>query len=171
MNCSKIYKCADKLIKTFETRDPFKIAKHIGIDLKYMKLRNIKGLYTYILRNRYIVINDSIDEISARIVCAHEIGHDRFHRGLGIKTFQDEMCIPVKTANPEIEANYFAAEFLISDADLLDLLNKDYTYSQIASELEVHTELAVIKAQILNSKGHKLSIPYIPAANFLGKIG
>ncbi len=171
MNCSKICKCANELIKTFETRDPFKIATYIGIDLKYMKLQNIKGLYTYILRNRYIVINDSIDEISAKIVCAHEIGHDRFHRGLGINMFQDELCISLMKANPEIEANYFAAEFLIADSDILELLTENYTYSQIGSVLGVHTELAMIKAQILNSKGHKLFIPYVPEANFLGKIG
>lgn len=47
---------------------------------------------------------------------------------------------------------------------------ENYTYSQIACALGVHTELAMIKAQLLNSRGHKLNIPYIPRSNFLEKI-
>lgn len=170
MNCSKILKCADRLVKTYDTRDPFKIAEYLGINLHYENLKNLKGFYTYILRNRYIVINNNIDEISARIVCAHEIGHDRFHRGLGINMFQDEFCVSLKKSLPEIESNFFAAEILIPDDSFLNLAFENYTCSQIASNLGVHAELAIIKAQILNSKGYYFKIPYLPSSNFLGKI-
>ena len=170
MNCSNISKCANNLVKTYETNNPFKIAQYLGIDLKYKQLQHLKGFYTDILRNRYIVINNNIDEISARIVCAHELGHDRFHRGLGINMFQDEMCVSLKTSTPEIQANYFAAELIIPDEKFLDLVAEDYTYAQIACTLGVHTELAMIKAQLLNSRGHKLNVPYVPGANFLRKI-
>ena len=170
MNCSSISKCATNLVRTYETTDPFKIAQYLGINLEYSELQNLKGFYIYMLRNRYIVINNNIDEISARIVCAHEIGHDRFHRGLGINMFEEEMCVSLKTTTPEIQANYFAAELLISDDKFLELLSYDYTYSQIACNLGVHTELVMIKAQLLNGRGHKLNLPYVPGANFLGKI-
>ncbi|MGH4137759.1 ImmA/IrrE family metallo-endopeptidase [Clostridium sp.] len=170
MNRSSISKCANKLVKTYETNNPFKIAEYLGIDLRYEKLPHLKGFYTYILRNRYIVINNSIDEMSARIVCAHEIGHDRFHRGLKINMFQDEVCISLKSSIPEIQANYFAAELLMPDDTFLELVAQDYTYSQIACALNVHTELTIIKAQLLNNRGHKLNLPYVPGANFLGKI-
>ena len=170
MNCSYISKCANKLVKTYETNNPFKIAEYLGIDLKYVRLQHLKGFYTYILKNRYIVINSNIDEISARIVCAHELGHDRFHRGHSIKMFQDELCVSLKTSKPEIEANYFAAELLIPDDKFLELVAEEYTYSQIACTLGVHTDLAIIKAQLLNNRGHNLNVPYVPGANFLGKI-
>ena len=170
MNYLNISKCASKLIKTFETNDPFKVAEYLGIDLRFKEIKQLKGFYTHILRNRYIVINDKIDEINARTVCAHELGHDRFHKGLGTNMFQDEMCVSSKASTPEREANYFAAEFLIPDGDFFDLVAENYTYTQIASLLGVHTELAIIKAQILNNRGHKLNIPYTPLANFLGKI-
>lgn len=130
----------------------------------------INVFYTYILRNRYIVINDNIDEISAKIVCAHDIGHDRFHRGLGINIFQDEMCVSLEASTPEIESNYFAAELLIPDGNFFELAAEKYTYNHIASVLGVHTELAMIKAQILNRRGYKLNAPYVSQANFLGKI-
>jgi Zn-dependent peptidase ImmA (M78 family) len=170
MNCSNISKCANNLIKTYETNDPFKIAEYLGINLKYEKLQRLKGFYTYILRNRYIVINNNIDDISAKLVCAHEIGHDRFHRGLGINMFQDKLCVSLKTSIPEMEANFFAAEILVPDNNFLDLVAENFTYKQIACTLGVKTELLIVKAQLLNSKGYNLNIPYIPQANFLGKI-
>lgn len=101
-------------------------------------------------------INNKINEISAKIVCAHEIGHDRFHRCLGITMFQVEMCVSLKTSTPEIQANYFAAEFLIPDYSFLELVSQNFTYSQ--------------KAGLLNKKGYKLNIPYMPKANFLGNM-
>ena len=170
MNYLKIHKCANNITKAYETNDPFKIAQYLKIDLRYEKLNHLKGFYTYILRNRYIVINDSIDEISAKIVCAHEIGHDRFHRGLKVNTFQDEMCVSLKNSTPEIEANYFAAELLIPDEQFFESLDEESTYNSLASKLGVHAELLMIKAQLLNSRGHNINIPYVPQSNFLGKI-
>lgn len=76
----------------------------------------------------------------------------------------------MKTTTPEIEANNFAAELLISDNDFLELATNDYTYEQIAKTLEVHTDLVLIKAQLLNGRGHKLKVPYIPNANFLNRV-
>lgn len=67
-------------------------------------------------------------------------------------------------------ANYFAAAFLIPDYNFLELSAEDYTYSQITCTIGVHTELAMIKTQLLNSRGHKLNVPYIAHSNFLGKI-
>ena len=170
MNYSDISKCASDLIKTYETNDPFKLAEYLGIDLKFKQLRNLKGFYTHMLRNKFIVINNKINIVSARTVCAHEIGHDRLHTGLGIKLFQEELCVSLKTSKPEIESNYFAAEYLMPDHKFLELVSYDYTYAQIACILGARTELAIIKAQILNSRGHKLNLPYVPGSNFLRKI-
>ena len=80
------------------------------------------------------------------------------------------MCVSLKTSTPEIEANYFAAELLISGKRFLELSFDNFTYYQIASDLGVHSELAMINAQMLNSRGHNLNIPYMPHSNFLGKI-
>lgn len=68
--------------------------------------------------------------------------------------FQDEMCVSLKTSTSEIEANYFATEFLISDDKFLELAYENCTYNQIAYTLRVHKELAMINARLLNSKGY-----------------
>lgn len=170
MGGSNIYKCANRLIKTYETNNPFKITEHLKIQIEYKKIGSLKGFYTCILRNKYIVLNEDMDDISAKIVCAHELGHDRFHRNLGINLFKDELCVSMKTYTPELEANYFAAELLIYDNDFLKLTTNGYTYEEIAKILEVHTELVLIKAQLLNGRGHKLNVPYLPSANFLNRV-
>lgn len=167
MRYDNITKVATALKQTFETNDPFKIASSLGINYRFDKLGSLKGFYTVILRNRYIVLNENLDEISSRIVCAHEIGHDRFHKKLGIKTFQEESCVSIKTSIPEIEANCFSAQLLIEDDEFLYLAHNGYTYENLACELNVHIELALIKAQILNTQGCNLKIPYIPKSNYL----
>ena len=167
MRYENITKVATALKEKFETRDPFKIASNLGISYRFGNLVSLKGFYTVILRNRYIVINENLDEISSKIVCAHEIGHDRFHRKLGLKTFQEESCVSFKTSIPEIEANCFSAQLLINDEDFLSAANNGYTYDNLACELNVHVELALIKAQILNSQGYNINIPYNPKSNYL----
>ena len=74
---------ANQLTKRFATRDPFEIAENLGINVFFTKeLTTLKGMYFVMKRNRYIYINDNLDERSKRIVCAHELGHDQLHRDL-----------------------------------------------------------------------------------------
>jgi|GEM_PF-4204838 len=75
--------------------------------------------------------------------------------------FQYEMCVSLKTSTPEIEANYFATEFLIYDDNFLSLAYENCTYKQIAYTLGVHTKLAMIKAQLLTIRGN-INVLYIP---------
>lgn len=60
----------------------------------------------------------------------------------------------------------FAAQLLIAESDFLDYA---YTSAQIAAELNVHEELAIFKALILNRRGYKFKIPYHPSPTYLGK--
>ncbi|NMM65823.1 hypothetical protein HBE96_24915 [Clostridium sp. P21] len=47
---------------------------------------------------------------------------------------------------------------------------ENYLLANIATILVAHTELAMIKAQILNNRGYKLNVLYVPQANFLEKV-
>ena len=67
------------------------------------------------------------------------------------------------------EANYFASQLLIADADFLDCAAMKHTYAMIAAELNLHEELTVIKGDILKRQGYKLDIPYVPKTGYLGK--
>ena len=47
------------------------------------ELDKLLGIYTYRWKHRIILLNDKMDEIMAKMVCAHELGHDALHRDLG----------------------------------------------------------------------------------------
>ena len=48
-----------------------------------------------------------------RIVCAHEIGHDRLHRALAKKHGLQEFVLYDMATKPEYEANIVATEILL----------------------------------------------------------
>lgn len=76
----------------------------------------------------------------------------------------------LKASTPEIEEIYFIAEFLIPNYNFLELAAEDHPYPQVACTLGLHTKLAMVKAQLLNTRDYKLNIPYVPSSYFLGKI-
>jgi len=164
-----IIKKADALVQRFQTRNPFEIADNLNITLKYGDFTRLKGFYNYTYRNRFIVINSSLDEIEQNITCAHELGHDRLHRKQAKLGFMKDYHIYNVTDICEREANLFAAQLLIADSDFLDYANMHYSHKQIATELNVHEELVIIKGTILNRQGHNLNIPYLPRSTYLGE--
>jgi Zn-dependent peptidase ImmA (M78 family) len=87
-----------------------------------MDLSSIKGMYAYVLRNRYIVLNNNLGEVEQRIVLAHELGHDQLHRGSCFRAFTDRSSILYETHRREIDANYFSAQLLIPDEDFFEIL-------------------------------------------------
>lgn len=74
----------ERLVRRFQTRDPFEIAQGLGIVVydDCEDFGDLKGMYSVVKRQRSIFINKRLDERTARIVCAHEIGHDQLHRDI-----------------------------------------------------------------------------------------
>jgi Zn-dependent peptidase ImmA (M78 family) len=101
-------------------------------------------------------------------LAAHELGHDRLHKEIALlKGFQEvelfDMASPV-----EYEANLFAAEFLIDDQELLELLNDDSkSFFGVARELSVPAALLDFKFRLLKHKGYRIEAPYIANGDFL----
>ncbi|GKX31346.1 hypothetical protein SH1V18_38260 [Vallitalea longa] len=75
-----IVRDVNKLIMKYKTRNPFEIADDSNITVKYNDLGTLKGFYFYQSRFRYIVINENIKNRLKPIICAHELGHERFHQ-------------------------------------------------------------------------------------------
>ena len=73
-------------------------------------------MYRVIKRNRFIFLNNSLDENMLRIVCAHELGHDQLHRNMAKTTPIHEFMLYDMKSKPEYEANIVAAEILM-DSD------------------------------------------------------
>lgn len=165
---TEIYDTVKSLVKRCRTSDPFSLAQALDIDVDCADLGNLKGFYVVYEKGRYIVINRRLDEHMSRLVLAHEIGHDILHRdlaengGLGESSFFD------MRSKPEKEANVFAANLLITDEDMLELSSYGYTIEEIAKSLNVHFQIALIKAADMAARGYEANVPFVPNADFLG---
>ena len=160
---------AKQLMKKHATRDPYELCDALGIRIRLKELgTDIKAYYFYHSRIRNIVLNSRVSETIRRILVAHELGHDRLHKEIAmLKGFQElelfDMAIPV-----EYEANIFAAEIIVSDNELLALLNdEDKSFFDVAKELYIPAPLLDFKFRILKNKGYRIEAPYITSGNFL----
>ncbi|MDQ0063550.1 ImmA/IrrE family metallo-endopeptidase [Paenibacillus harenae] len=100
-----------KLIRKFQTNDPFTIAEGLGIHLRYADLgEGTRGVYYKILRRRFIVIHEQLPEDWRRFVCAHELGHDRLHPGFN-RFWLDEQSF-FNVGKYERQASKFAVRLL-----------------------------------------------------------
>lgn len=110
------------LEKKYGTRDPYKLCKRLKINIIYMDLGEIKGIYKKVVTNKFIVINENLDEFCQKVVLAHELGHAILHHSKEIQALKDYDLFPRFSNQIEVEANTFAAELLIDD----DFDNDEY---------------------------------------------
>ena len=164
-----ISRLADELTIKHNTRNPYELCDELGVSIRLKDLgTDIKAFYFYHSRIRNIVLNSRVSETVRRILVAHELGHDRLHREIAmLKGFQEielfDAAIPA-----EYEANIFAAEILIDDGELLELLNDaDKSFFGVARELSIPAPLLDFKFRVLKHKEYRIEAPYIAHGNFL----
>jgi Zn-dependent peptidase ImmA (M78 family) len=160
---------AADLTHRYQTRNPFEICDALGVRVRYKDLgTDVKAYYVYQSRIRNIVLNNRVSEVVRRILVAHELGHDRLHKKIAmLKGFQEielfDTAIPA-----EYEANLFAAELLIDDDELLELLNnEDISFFGVARALHIPADLLDFKYRVLKHKGFRFNAPYIANGDFL----
>lgn len=149
---------ANSIYKKYETRDPFKIAKRMGIHMIYRDdFTSLYGMYAFVLKNRFIFINSNISKEKQKIVCAHELGHDILHKDIAKKQVLQEFALYDMQMRTEYEANVFAANLLIDEDDMFDCIASGYDSMQIANILKCDVNLVAIKTDCLIRKGYKLN--------------
>jgi len=161
-----IKEIADKLINRFHINDPFELAENLGINVWYRDLKGLKGFYKYHQKNRYIILNENLDEVERKIVCAHELGHAIVHRSKNIVGFNENTLL-MNVGKDEYEANVFACEILISDKEVLDLLSHDLDVSQMARCLYTDVNLLLIKLKSMENRGFDVIMPLQYDSQFL----
>jgi Zn-dependent peptidase ImmA (M78 family) len=154
---ANIARCSNRLIKKFNTRDPFTIAKGLGVEILVCDgLKNLKGMYRIIKRNRFIFLNSKNSPEMNRIVCAHELGHDRLHREFAKDAPFQEFMLYNMASRHEYEANIFAANLLLGDDEVLEYIKNGFDTLQIASATETDINLVALKVDYLIRNGHNL---------------
>lgn len=145
---------ADSILQKCRCRDPYKIARQCGIELIVKELGALKGFYKVIYRNPFIFLNKSLPRSAARIVCAHELGHHLLHREFAAFGFE-ETSLYSPASRREYEANLFAAELLISDKEIEELLEYGYTEEQITAAIGMDRQLTALKLAAYKYKNAK----------------
>lgn len=168
---SLIVEKVQQTMKKYGESDPFRLAKAMGIIVKYqpMGLEKgcCKGFFIVHKRIKLITVNCDLPTVMQRIVLAHEIGHAVLHSESGaLAPFTDSTLFDAGDFT-EFEANVFASELLLPDEDVVEALNEDAYFQQIAAQLNVPWEMLDFKFRVMKKKGFVVNAPYLAQANFL----
>lgn len=138
MNIKRI---AEKLMRKYDTNNPFKLADELGIIVKYDDLGNTWGYFITYKRIKIIHINKNIDEWLQRYTCAHELGHSILHKGVPTPFLKKHTLFSIEKI--ERQANTFAVELLMPD----EIISKydGYTIHNIADIVGIPNGLEVLK--------------------------
>lgn len=123
------------LEKKYGTKNPYSLCSKLKIKILYSDLGDIKGIYKKILGNRFIVINENLDEFCQKVVLAHELGHAILHNSKEVQALKDYDLFPRLNNKIEMEANTFAAELLIDDNYIDDYIENPSIDIRILEQL------------------------------------
>lgn len=130
------------LVKKHRTRNPFEIIKGLNVIVLFVPLVDVRGFYQYFQRNNIIYINEDLTESEKLFVCAHELGHMLMHKKTNCIYMDTHTNF--NTNKYELEANKFAMELLLPDAELqqysdltIDQLSRLLGYSRKLIELRL----------------------------------
>ena len=144
----KYWAVADKLCRRCGTRDPFEIARQLGVLVNIEPLGSVKGYYSQSYHCKVIHINESLDERQRALVCAHELGHALLHPDSNTPFIRENTFYSVNKM--EVEANKFAVNLLYSDDHLAGL--QEWTIPQIAAYMGLPEPLAEYRMLLLAPK-------------------
>lgn len=153
----RIIEEAERIIKKYGGRDIFETAENSGAHVWFRELGGLKGFYICENGERYIVINDSLDSVLKKVVCAHEFGHDMLHRELSVGGIR-EGTLFLDNNKTEREANLFAACMLVSDEEMLEAASFSADITSAASYLNLPPEIVKYKLDMMNMMGYNFKI-------------
>ena len=166
-----IYDETQKLIRKYKTRDPFKIMDNMHVIVgESSSFQKLKEFCFMSCKTIYVQISSFLSEEEKQIVAAHELGHIILHRTqLKMAPMKDDTLYNMQD-NTEYQANLFAADFLLSDADIADMAhNEDLDYFSLCNTLNSTPELMSFKLYSLTKRGQAYHMPMEIQSNFLAK--
>lgn len=161
---------ANRVKSKYRTDNPYDICKAMKIRVLEMPMgtseQSCKGFFLVNARCKIITINSDLPDHIQRIIVTHELGHAVLHENAAISAFH-EFAMFDDTDRMEYEANVFAAEFLLEDAEVTERLEEQLDFFTMAKMLQVPPELLDFKCRILQRQGIEINAPYIARGDFL----
>jgi len=171
-----IYKEVERVIRAHGTRDPFELLDCMDavtvMSDKY-KRKGLKGYCFEDLRTRFAVINRKLNRYEQRVVAGHEAAHLIIHKDeiqrSPAKMLKD-FNIFDNSGRIEYQANLFAADFMLEDGDVYELICDEYhDYFSIARELYIPPAFLSFKLYSMMRRGYDVRPPIDLDSKFLGK--
>ena len=155
---AEIVKIVNKLIDRCGTRDPYKVAKELGINIIYRDFEKQRGAYKVILKNRFVFLKNGMHPVVEQIVLWHEIGHDVLHRqeAVAVGGFKEFNIFDMRENRMEYEANIFASQASLPDDTILEYIENGYDIQQIARAMCSDINLIALKVDTLIAQGYQL---------------
>lgn len=170
MRSEYILKRVQSVLRRADSNNMQDVAKSLGIHVHFSNdFKNLLGMYYAKWRNRFIIINNNLDDIWLQMVLAHEIGHDQLHRDIASEGLREFELFSIKSRT-EYEANAFAAHLLLSNDEVLTLLQEEYDVFGAAQELNCNINLLLIKLNEMRSLGYNIRIEDSGDSCFFKKI-
>lgn len=102
--------------------------------------KKLKGFFYYQSRQKNIVIDHNVNGILERILVAHELGHAVLHTKIAMMHGFQEMEVFDDRSIEENEANFFAAELLIEDGEVLECLSEHTFFETAITTFQINPE-------------------------------
>ncbi len=171
MNSDYIFRETGNLVRRFRSRDPFEIMEALGVRVKwYSDLGRTKGFTRCLMHLCFVGMNDSLGEADRRIVGAHELGHIVLHRDILKSGPLFDTAVYDMRSRTEYEANLFAADLLLSDADVDRLIHEeDASYDKVCRALGTRSELLSFKLFSMKRRGSSCRLPEECDSRFLAR--
>ena len=116
---------------------------------------------------RSVTLNSALDEDTAKIVLAHELGHALLHAEYTDQSFHD-FGLFTDHSQLEYEANLFAADFILEDASVCSALQECDDFFCAAQLLRVPPQLLDFKLRMMKKCGIlPLDAPIVSHGDFL----
>lgn len=141
-----IKRLVDSLVRKYKSRNPFEIIEHFNVIVVFYPLHGVKGFYQYFQRNNIIYINETLSDKEKLFVCGHELGHMFLHKKANA-IFMDSRT-QLNTTKYEIEADRFAMNLLLSDADIEEHL--DFSTTQFSRLFGYNKKLIELRLKDFN---------------------
>lgn len=158
------YDEVEALVKKYGTRDPFVLIDAMP-DAKLwltdsFAADGLKGFVTIQNRIKYVAVNSMLVPEERLVVAAHEIGHLFKHEvRLRAQPMQDFEIYSAQ-GKLEREANFFAANFLISDEQAMDEIHScGADFFSVAKVLRIPAPFLAFKLYSLVERGAPMRMP------------
>lgn len=155
--------------------EPKKLAKAMNIIVRYEPMGDYdgccKGFFVCVSRQKHITVNSDLPQELQRIILMHELAHAVLHCKTGSTAAFHDFAVFDNASLKEYEANIFAADYLMRDEDVLELLNDDISFFGAAARLGVPPEMLDFKFRLMKRRGYEMIEPPLMATgDFLRKV-